>query len=303
MRSCPYEGIYDSMLNSDCRNCPNYQICIEQKEKKMVDRKQKERKERAKKIKICVSIVLASLAIQGIVSTYSDYKSEMSIVSAGDTTVQVNSYPVSTGSVYETSLKILSESKKLEVSIEENKTEFSKDSLQEEETQPVETSEEETYVEETTTSEEKAEISAYNPSKEYYYNLSEEDMIYIAKVVYKEARGECYEGKVAVAAVVLNRFYSNDSRFNRSSIYSVVTQSSQFASIKDVSMNMLNNIPDCFKAVKDACKGWDPTRKTFSDGAKFFYAPAELSEAAAKERAGIEYLAIGNHNFHNDFAY
>lgn len=144
-------------------------------------------------------------------------------------------------------------------------------------------------------------ISAYGPGEEYYYDLSEEDKIYIAKVVYQEARGESFEGQVAVAAVILNRYVSNDSRFSTSSIYSVVTQSGQFASIDGVTMTNLNAVPSCMEAVEAACKGWDPTRVVFEDGAKFFFNPdGDLSARARYERNGVETYQIGNHLFHNE---
>ncbi len=44
--------------------------------------------------------------------------------------------------------------------------------------------------------------------KDPSYVYSEEEKAFVARVVYAEARGEGFEGKVAVAAVVLNRFES-----------------------------------------------------------------------------------------------
>ncbi|MCI8310523.1 MAG: hypothetical protein HFJ45_10365 [Clostridia bacterium] len=148
---------------------------------------------------------------------------------------------------------------------------------------------------------EKPQISAYNPGNSYYYNISKEDKKFIERLLYKEARGESYQGKVAVAAVVLNRYFSNDPRFNRESIYSVITQPAAFAPIDDVTQSMLNTVPDLALAVEDACKGWDPTRKVFEDGALFFYAPKIVSGYQKEIREGIQVLEIGNHNFHNDF--
>ena len=135
----------------------------------------------------------------------------------------------------------------------------------------------------------------------YYYNLSYEDKVLIAKVVYKESRGEIFEGQVAVAAVVLNRYKSDNPFFANESIYSVVTQPYQFASINDVTMEMLEENPSCMEAVESACKGWDPTRKVFEDGAKFFYAPDYVTGYQKEIRQGIESYKIGNHIFHNDF--
>lgn len=149
----------------------------------------------------------------------------------------------------------------------------------------------------------KAELSAEGPSKVYYYDISEEEKIMIAKLVYQEARGESYEGKVAVAAVVLNRyrFDENPYDFKNDSISSVILQKNQFASIETVTMEKLENYPDCMKAVEDACKGWDPTRETFKDGALYFYNPKHVTGKQKEIREGIKFMAIGNHNFHYDF--
>lgn len=146
------------------------------------------------------------------------------------------------------------------------------------------------------------QISADGPGEVYYYELSYEDKVYIAKAVYAESRGEIFEGQVSVAATVLNRYVSNDARFDRTSIYSIITQSGQYASISNVTMEDLENCPSCMQAVEAACKGWDPTRTVFEDGAKFFFNPdGDLSEEAREARTGIETYRIGSHLFHNDF--
>jgi len=147
----------------------------------------------------------------------------------------------------------------------------------------------------------KAKISPDGPSSRYYYNISEEDKIIIAKVVWAESRGECFEGKVAVAAVVLNRYYSEIPYFDTESIETVVKQPYQFASISNVTEKELEEYPDCMKAVEAACKGWDPTRKVFDEGALYFYNPKYVSGYQAEIREGIRVMRIGNHNFHFDF--
>lgn len=150
-------------------------------------------------------------------------------------------------------------------------------------------------------SESTAIISPFKPSDTYYYNVSDEDKLYMAKVVYAEARGEIYDGKVAVAAVILNRLTSGDKVFDTKSIQSVISQPGQFASIDWITSEMLEAVPECMEAVEDACKGWDPTRFIFPEGAKFFYAPDLVTGERAREREGVKVMKIGNHNFHNDF--
>lgn len=144
-------------------------------------------------------------------------------------------------------------------------------------------------------------ISAYQAGEVYYYLVTDEEKVYMAKLVYAEARGECLAGKVAVAAVILNRFMSNCTWFDRESIYSVITQPYQFASISGITQSHLDQVPECMEAVEYALKGWDPTRELFENGACFFYAPDKISAAAAAEREGVPTLTIGNHAFHNEF--
>lgn len=149
-----------------------------------------------------------------------------------------------------------------------------------------------------------ANLSADGPSEVYYYEVSEEEKIMMAKLVWKEARGESYEGKVAVAAVVLNRYRFDENKwdFDNDSISSVILQKRQFASISNVTeQDYLVDYPDCMQAVEDACKGWDPTRAVFEDGALYFYAPKLVKGEQKEIREGIKFMAIGNHNFHYDF--
>ena len=146
-------------------------------------------------------------------------------------------------------------------------------------------------------------ISSNGPSEQYYYHVSNADKMLIARVVFAEAGAECFEGKVAVAAVVLNRYFHGDGMgFDRRSIHSVITQKSQFADISLVTSSKIAEAPSCMEAVEAACKGWDPTRKVFEKGAMFFFNPDRLSERAAKAREGIKTMRIENHLFHYDFS-
>ena len=145
------------------------------------------------------------------------------------------------------------------------------------------------------------EISAKGPYEHFVYILSEEDMKYIAKLVWAEARGECYEGKVAVAATVLNRYFSEHPDFNRSSILHIITQPTHFANIWNVTDWEMRDDTECLEAVKDACRGWDPTREVFAEGALYFYNPDGVSGYQAEIRQNIQVMMIGAHAFHYDF--
>lgn len=148
--------------------------------------------------------------------------------------------------------------------------------------------------------EKRPEISAEAPCDQYLYIVDEMERSNMEKVVYMEARGESLEGQVAVAAVILNRFTSHDAFFDTSSITAVITQKYQFASIAGVTQEMLDEYPECAEAVDMALRGWDPTRKAFPEGAKFFYQPDITYGYEAEIRQGIEYCKIGCHRFHND---
>ena len=112
------------------------------------------------------------------------------------------------------------------------------------------------------------------------------DVLLLAKLVYAEARGEVYRGKVAVAAVVLNRV--DDARFPNT-ISGVIYQPKQFTC---VSNGAINNTPDaeCLKAARDALNGVDP-----SGGAVFFFNSKTTSSTWNATRKVI--TTIGNHTF------
>lgn len=108
----------------------------------------------------------------------------------------------------------------------------------------------------------------------------------MAHLVQAEAGYEPYAGKVAVAAVVINRIQSG--RFPNS-VYGVAFEQDAFES---VSNGWYWNAPSqsAYKAVRDALGGWDP-----SGGALFFFAPAKTNNAYIWSRPII--TQIGGHIF------
>ena len=108
----------------------------------------------------------------------------------------------------------------------------------------------------------------------------------LARLVHGEARGEPYEGKVAVAAVVLNR--TSDSRFPKT-IAGVIYQPGAFDAVYDGQINLA---PDqaSINAARDALNGWDP-----SYGCVYYYNPSTATSSWIWSRPII--LTIGNHNF------
>lgn len=144
-------------------------------------------------------------------------------------------------------------------------------------------------------------ISNNKVSDNYVYDISNRDKIIMAKVVFAEASIESFECKVAVASVILNRYYSDVPYFHKDSITAVVTQPYQFAKIDNVTMEDLEAVPECMEAVEAACKGWDPTKVMFPEGALYFYAPELVTGHQKEIREGIRVLPIGTVNFHYDF--
>lgn len=108
----------------------------------------------------------------------------------------------------------------------------------------------------------------------------------IARIVTAEAKGEPYEGQVAVAAVLLNRV--RDSRFPNT-VAGVVYQTHAFES---VSIGAIYQAPtaSAVRAAQDALNGWDP-----SGGAVFFWNPAKPVSNWIWSRPIIK--RIGNHVF------
>ena len=117
-------------------------------------------------------------------------------------------------------------------------------------------------------------------------NYSNEDVNLLAKVISAEARGESYEGQVAVGAVVLNRVAHPSFP---DSISGVVYQNGAFSCVYD--SNWYQPVTDSARrAAQDALNGWDP-----SGGAVYYYNPEKTSNKWIRTRTVIK--VIGNHYF------
>jgi len=112
------------------------------------------------------------------------------------------------------------------------------------------------------------------------------DVNLLAKVISAEARGESYEGQVAVGAVVLNRVAHPSFP---DTISGVVYQNGAFSCVYD--SNWYAAVADSARrAAQDAMNGWDPT-----GGAIYYYNPAKTSNAWMRSRTVIK--VIGSHYF------
>ncbi len=108
----------------------------------------------------------------------------------------------------------------------------------------------------------------------------------LARLIHGEARGEPYEGMVAVGAVVLNRV--EDSRFPNT-IAGVIYQKGAFDVVTDGQINLVPS-DTAYKAARDALNGWDP-----SYGCIYYYNPATATSKWIWSRPLV--VKIGNHNF------
>ncbi len=116
--------------------------------------------------------------------------------------------------------------------------------------------------------------------------FSRSDLDLLARVVYAEARGEVYQGQVAVAAVVLNRM--KDPAYPKT-IPEIIYQPQAFSCVNDGQIN-LQPQSSAVKAANEALSGVDP-----SHGALFFFNPAKTSNRYIWSRPQI--ITIGNHIF------
>lgn len=110
----------------------------------------------------------------------------------------------------------------------------------------------------------------------------------LARVINGEARGEPYEGQVAVGAVVLNRV---DHPSFPNSISGVVYQKGAFTAVDDGQINA-QMYASSRRAARDALNGWDPT-----GGAIYYYNPKTATNKWIRTREVI--CTIGEHVFCN----
>jgi len=117
-------------------------------------------------------------------------------------------------------------------------------------------------------------------------DYSAEEVYLLAKVVHGEARGEPYVGKVAVAAVVLNRVAD---RSFPNTVAGVVYQPGAFTAVTDGQINLAPDA-ESLRAARDAINGWDP-----SGNALYYYNPAIATSDWIYSRRVV--TVIGGHRF------
>ncbi len=124
---------------------------------------------------------------------------------------------------------------------------------------------------------------AYAQTNSYQKNVE-----LLARAVNGEARGEVYEGQVAVAAVILNRV---DHPSFPNTIAGVIYQPGAFTAVSDGQIDVpISHNSTVYKACQDAMNGWDP-----SGGAIYYYNPRTATSKWIYSRPVI--TTIGNHIF------
>ncbi|WP_025690259.1 spore cortex-lytic enzyme [Paenibacillus zanthoxyli] len=116
--------------------------------------------------------------------------------------------------------------------------------------------------------------------------LSENDLRIMANAVYGEARGEPFEGQVAVAAVILNRTKSPSFPNTPSG---VIFQPGAFTAVADGQIYLTPN-EQASKAVRQALNGWDPT-----GGCLYYFNPKTATSKWIWTRPQVK--TIGEHIF------
>lgn len=117
-------------------------------------------------------------------------------------------------------------------------------------------------------------------------SYSSSDVQLLAKVISAEARGESYEGQVAVGAVILNRVKHPSFP---DSLSGVIYQNGAFSCVND--SNWYAAVADSAqRAAVDALNGWDPT-----GGAIYYYNAKKTNDAFMHSRPVLK--VIGDHRF------
>jgi spore germination cell wall hydrolase CwlJ-like protein len=125
--------------------------------------------------------------------------------------------------------------------------------------------------------------------------FSEDDVKMLANLIYCEARGESYDGKLAVASVVVNRILS--SKFPNT-MAGVIYQKNQFAPVTSTRNSFVEalaydkaaNATGCYEAAREAMSGI-----TNVTNCVFFQTIAYLEKV---ERLHVVRYTIGNHGFY-----
>jgi N-acetylmuramoyl-L-alanine amidase len=122
------------------------------------------------------------------------------------------------------------------------------------------------------------------------YAVTEEDLLLLQKIVMAEAEGEPYQGKVAVANVVLNRLRSANFP---DTIHDVIYQKSQFSPVANGRLGRVKPNADSIKAVNAALMG---VKEVTDD--TYFFLSLKLAQDLTVHHSRTLAKTIGNHTFY-----
>ncbi|NTU29514.1 spore cortex-lytic enzyme [Brevibacillus sp. HB1.1] len=117
-------------------------------------------------------------------------------------------------------------------------------------------------------------------------SVNKAEMQMLAQLVYSEARGEPYEGQVAVAAVALNRVQSKNFP---NTLAGVIFEPLAFTAVDDGQFWMTPN-KTAYQAAWDAVRGWDPTNNSI-----YYFNPVTATSKWIWSRTQVK--KIGKHIF------
>ncbi len=114
------------------------------------------------------------------------------------------------------------------------------------------------------------------------------DVQLLARAINGEARGESYEGQVAVGAVILNRVKHPEFP---NTIAGVIYQPGAFTAVSDGQIDVpIDESSSVVKAAQDALNGWDPT-----NGCVYYFNPNTATNKWIWSKQIV--TTIGKHNF------
>ena len=115
---------------------------------------------------------------------------------------------------------------------------------------------------------------------------TEANISLLARIISAEARGEPYEGQVAVGALILNRI---EHPSFPDTLSGVIFQKGAFTAVTDGQFDQPVS-DSAYSAARDALNGWDPT-----GGCIYYYNPKKTSNKFIWSRPVI--TVIGDHRF------
>ncbi|MFA9556857.1 cell wall hydrolase, partial [Evansella sp. AB-rgal1] len=122
-------------------------------------------------------------------------------------------------------------------------------------------------------------------------NVQQEELLWLAKIIHSEARGETLLGQIAVGAVIMNRVESN---LFPNTVQEVIFQNTnglfQFTPASNGTLNSATPNETNFDAARRALQGEDPT-----NGALYFYNPSKTNDQWVRSRTVS--TTIENHVF------